>query len=91
MSVLTEVEAGIMRGHIPALTEEVVRIERKLAAYQSSITNRNHIMAVNRFINQAEEAAKKAAMVDGQLDRLSWDRVYHREMNRLTRAAELRV
>lgn len=92
MSVLTKNEVHIMRGVIRASRDEIRAILRKLDAFQVKVTDRDHIMTVNQFIKRADgKALKLATLTDGQLDRAAYDRVYHNEMNRLTRDAGLRV
>lgn len=91
MSVLTPEEVEIMKSHRSRTVDGDARILKKLTTFQASVTTRDHVAAVNRFIPRAEAVANKQCNANGRVDKDMWDRVYHQEMNRLTREAGLRI
>ena len=61
--------------------------DKDLENLQKTLVDQDHVAAINALIPAAVAVADKQV---GSGDNRRWDRVYHREMNRLARQAGLR-
>ena len=87
MPILTPREREILTDRSTDFTRAEHRIAvKKLKTFQESVTSKGHEVAIRGLIPAAEQIAKNA-----EAKGRSFDLVFHREMNRRSKAAGLRI
>ena len=91
MPLLTPYEHDLCTGKITGDPQAKHAATNKLRAFQAQITDAEHIAKINDLIPLAEAEAHKAMEFNQHYNKAihSWDRVFHRAMNRMKREAGL--